>query len=84
MYGEVAMKAEARQSVAPLDISSENLREYIYPDGRTFRVEEPRQLFITDSGSHRIVDRFGFVYRPERGYTGIRWLPKNGAPLFVA
>ena len=67
-----------------LDISSEADRLYHYADGSTFSVPSPVELTITDSGSHRVTARDGRTYRPERGWVGISWLPREGQPAFVA
>lgn len=67
----------------PIDISSEQYREYSYPDGSKFRIDGPIALHIVD-GSHRVIDADGVTHRPERGYIGISWKPKAGAPAFVA
>jgi len=68
----------------PLDISSEQWREYRYANGTTFRIDCPKELHITDDGSHRVIDEFGVTHRPERNYNGISWKPKHGSPAFVA
>ena len=67
-----------------LDISSESERAYHYAEGRTFSIDSPKTLFITDTGSHRVVANDGRTYRPERGWLAISWLPRAGAPAFVA
>lgn len=69
---------------AGLDISSEAYRIYTYADGKTFRINDPDQLFITESGSHRVTDADGLTHRPERGYVAISWKPRPGRPAFVA
>lgn len=71
----------------PLDISSEDYRIYTYGDGSTFRVNAPVQLHVIqdDRGtSHRVIDRAGQTHRPERGWVGITWKPRDGEPAFVA
>lgn len=67
-----------------LDISSEEFRIYTYPNGDTFRIDEPATLWVLDGGSHRVSDKSGMTHRPERGWTGISWKPADGAPRFVA
>ena len=67
-----------------VDISSEETRAYHYPAGNLFRIEHPQTLYILANGGHRVVDKFGFTYRPERGYVGISWKPAEGQPPFVA
>lgn len=71
----------------PIDITSEQYRVYTYPDGSTFRIDSPAELHvITDEKgtTHRVVDTRGTTHRPERGWTGISWTAKEGAPRFVA
>lgn len=67
-----------------LDIQSEEFREYIYEDGNVLVIENPIELFITDTGSHRVIAEDGRVYRPTPGYLGIAWKPRKGEPAFVA
>lgn len=67
-----------------LDITSEIDRTYHYPGDKTFTILAPRQLFVTDTGSHRVVAEDGRTYRPERGWLAISWQPRDGCPAFVA
>lgn len=58
----------------PLDISSEEWREYDY-GGRVYRIERPVELFIGNT-SHRIVDSQGITHCcPAPGHHGcvLRW-----------
>lgn len=69
-----------------LDISSEEWRVYTYAGG-IFKIAEPVTLFvITDERgtTHRVIDKAGVTHRPERGWTGISWKPRNGEPAFIA
>jgi hypothetical protein len=71
----------------PLDISTEEYRIYQYSEGRTFRIDDPAELHvITDErgATHRVIDKGGMTHRPERGWLGISWKPRAGAPAFVA
>lgn len=70
--------------IEPLGITSEANRTYHYPDGSAFTIEAPYKLYVTDSGSHRVVAQDGRTYRPERGWIAISWQPKPDAPEFVA
>lgn len=70
--------------IEPIDISSEQLRIYTYDNCTTFEIEQPALLFITESGSHRIVDKDGRTHRPTPGYVGISWDVCEGCPYFVA
>lgn len=71
-----------------LDISSEAQRTYYYGNGETFIISDPVTLFILidDNGgvSHRVLSGDGETYRPERGWVGISWRPRDGQPAFVA
>jgi hypothetical protein len=67
-----------------IDVSSEQYRAYTYPDGVKFRINRPKTLYVLADGGHRIVDKNDVTHRPERGYVGISWLPKDGEPPFVA
>jgi hypothetical protein len=71
----------------PFDISTEEFRVYHYDQGRTFRIEDPAELYaIHDENgtTHRVVDKGGMTHRPERGWLGISWKAREGAPKFVA
>lgn len=70
-----------------LDVSSEEERQYVYGNGGTFTVPTPVELHIIEDAkgvSHRVISADGRTYRPERGWTGIVWLPKSGQPAFIA
>ena len=71
-----------------LDITTEQFRVYTYANGSTFRIDSPATLhvLIDDKGgaSHRVIDADGVTHRPERGWVGISWAAKDGAPRFVA
>jgi hypothetical protein len=75
-------------STKEIDITSEEFRVYTYADGSTFRIDSPATLYvlIDEKGgiTHRVVDVDGVTHRPERGYVGISWAAKDGAPKFVA
>lgn len=70
-----------------IDISSEEYRVYTYASGVTFRIDDPAELHVIedDKGTtHRVVDKAGMTHRPERGWIGISWKPRDGQPAFVA
>lgn len=67
-----------------VDITSEEYRTYTYADGQKFRINQPVTLYLLNGGGHRIVDKSGVTHRPERGYLGISWKPKDGQPPFIA
>lgn len=58
------------------DISSEVWREYEYEDEYTFRIN-PETLFISDSGSHRVLDIDGVVHYIRGDWRQLRWYPGN-------
>lgn len=66
-----------------IDISSEEYRVYTYADGATYRIEAPVSLYVIGD-SHRVVDANGVTHRPTKGWVGLSWKPKEGAPAFVA
>lgn len=71
----------------PIDITSEAERVYHYGNGSKFYVPTPKELHVIDDEkgvTHRVVSMNGRTYRPERGWVGISWEPKPGAPAFVA
>lgn len=70
-----------------IDISSEEVRFYTYADFSTFRIGEPDKLFVIEDEhgvTHRVIDKEGVTHRPERGWVGISWKPRDGQPAFVA
>jgi hypothetical protein len=70
-----------------IDITSEEYRVYTYGNSSTFRIEQPAELHIIadeNGTTHRVVDKAGVTHRPERGWVGISWQPRDGEPAFVA
>lgn len=70
-----------------LDITTEQSRTYTYGDGKTFTIANPATLHILEDErgiTHRVIDTSGTTHRPERGWVGISWTAKEGAPKFVA
>lgn len=70
-----------------IDISSEAIRIYTYASGATFRIEQPQTLYVINDEkgvTHRVIDKAGMTHRPERGWVGISWQPRDGEPAFVA
>lgn len=70
-----------------LDITSEAFREYHYASGEMFRIEAPKTLHVIEDErgvSHRVEAADGRTYRPERGWVGISWQPRDGATPYVA
>lgn len=66
-----------------IDIKSEEYREYVYADG-TYRIESPVEVHVTDTGSHRVIDKSGVTHRPADKWLAVRWKPMDGQPAFVA
>lgn len=64
------------------DISSEQYREYVYDRG-IYKIINPVELHVTESGSHRIIDAAGITHRPATDWLSLRWLPKPDMPAFV-
>lgn len=76
-----------KKPMTMIDVQSEQSRTYHYPNDATFTVAEPLRVHVLldERGvSHRIEASDGQAYRPERGWLAISWLPKEGAPPFVA
>jgi hypothetical protein len=70
-----------------IDITSEAQRTYTYPNGDKFVIDEPAELHVIDDDrgtTHRVIDKAGVTHRPERGWVGISWKPREGQPAFVA
>lgn len=68
---------------AVTDISSESFRIYTYANGDSFRINSPKELYVLAVDNHRVVDDEGMSHRPTRGWVGISWMPRLGAPAFV-
>lgn len=51
----------------------EVFREYIYPDGSTYRVDTPVSLFVKESGSHKLVDASGMNHYVKSGWVAFRF-----------
>ena len=58
-----------------VDISGENYRTYIYPDGCEYTVERPQTLYMkeSDTDSHRVTDDIGRCHYIARGWVAIIW-----------
>jgi hypothetical protein len=64
------------------DISSEQYREYIYPDSHVRRYDSPLQLNVSPNG-HRLFLADGRCVYVTKGWESIVWEVKEGAPHFV-
>lgn len=65
------------------DITSEEFREYIFPQGEVVRITAPARINISKSGGHRIVDTNGVSHYISKGWLELRWKAKEGQPAFV-
>jgi hypothetical protein len=61
------------------DISSEEWREYVFPDEETVRIESPKKLKVTDNG-HRVIDGEGLGHYIPMGWIHLYW---KADPPFV-
>lgn len=70
-----------------VDITSEEYRIFTYPDGSTFRVDNPVSFTLIENEhgfTMRVIDAQGLTHRPSKGWNAISWKPKEGQPAFVA
>ena len=71
------------------DISSETSRTYTMSNGLTITLEEPAELHVSKSGSHRVVTKDGnghYIARAtvnEIGWVSIEWIVPEGEPVFA-
>lgn len=64
-----------------VDISSEEYRTYVFPDGAV-RVESPQQLSVS-AGGHRLFDGQGNSHYIPKGWIQLTWKARKGQPHFV-
>jgi len=62
------------------DISSEEYREYLFPQGASVLIQNPTHLHVSKSGGHRILDANGVSHYVPKGWIHLRW---KGTPNFV-
>ncbi len=62
-------------------IESEQWREYVFPNA-VVRIEAPKTLNVSASGGHRIEDCQGMAHYVPPGWVHLRWLVREGAPVF--
>lgn len=65
------------------DISNESYREYIYPSGKTLRINEPCRVLITPSSdgpglAHRVATADEEAYYVKPGWIAIKWEVARG------
>ena len=59
-------------------LKMEQYREYVFADQLTYRIYDPWTLYISPSGSHRVVDSKGLVHHIS-SWRAIRWLPVDSS-----
>ena len=59
------------------DVTHEEYRVYMYKDGVELEIEEPVTLFISESGSHRVLKKGGTVTYPRKDWVCVYWKPKD-------
>jgi hypothetical protein len=64
------------------DISSEEWREYVFPDGSVVRIVAPLKVHASSSNSHRVFDAAGISHYIPKGWFHLRWMAKVGHPHF--
>jgi hypothetical protein len=66
------------------DISDEEWRVVVYPDGSHYVIPDPVTLIYRKGGStHRVIDKNGVVHcyaAPETGKSVIQWKAREGKP----
>lgn len=68
-----------------IDVSrAECRRSYIFSDGFEYTIEEPKTVYITDSGSHRVEDVAGQVHYVGADWRVIKWTVMAGSPAVIA
>lgn len=55
------------------DISTEEYRIYHFDNGTSFRIDNPRDLYISSSGSHRVVTKEDMTYWVCNKFISIQW-----------
>lgn len=66
-----------------VDISSEAVRTYEWPDGFKIVIENPEYLHVSKSGGHRIWDKSETSHYIQPGWRHLFWKVKEGQPNFV-
>lgn len=65
------------------DISSEEIRRYVFSNGNDLIIGEPLWLHVSKSGGHRLLDKMGQFYYIKPNWDYIVWKAKDGQPNFV-
>lgn len=66
-----------------IDISSENVRWYIFEGGQIVEIEYPSWLHVSPSGGHRILDAVGICHYIPPTWIHLCWRVGEGCPHFV-
>ncbi len=74
---------QEKKEVEFTDISTEMWREYDFGNDNIITINEPKWLYVSASGGHRIVDGAGLSHYIPKGWIHLFWQPKQGAPAFV-
>ncbi len=77
------MELRNESGLAFTDISSEQWREYAYPDGGLLLIKGPIALNVSKSGGHRVLDGAGVSHYIPKGWRHLKWQVKDGLPHFV-
>jgi hypothetical protein len=65
------------------DISSEEFREYDFGSDNVVRIDNPKQLNVSASGGHRILDGSGISHYVPSGWIHLHWKARDGQPPFA-
>lgn len=63
-----------------LDVSTEELRKYVYEDGKEILIVNPHTVYIVGEGRHRVLCKDGWVTHIPSGWVVVKWLPYVGEP----
>jgi len=78
----IEFKNESKEKF--IDISSEEYREYIFPNSiQPVLIKLPLKLSVSSSGGHRIFDSAGESHYIPKGWIHLKWRAKEGQPHFV-
>lgn len=64
-----------------LDISTENERTYFFENGEAYKIQNPKSVMISESGSHRVIAEDGGHWVAPT-FNAIHWVPKNPDKVF--
>jgi len=65
------------------DISTEQWREYEFPNNERVLIREPQWLNVSESGGHRIIDSGGFSHYIPPRWIHLKWRVFDKQPYFV-